>query len=136
MQDETMQIAKHLLVFRKRTNLPLDWHIRNHPNQDLVAASKIGDDCKLTRLWQNGEASLSEVARAVISNYSFQGDVVLDPFAGVGTVGKAAAGLGRRFALMEASLKRFTVLEREAQGWLAPGADQVLGWSKPIDFLF
>ncbi len=135
-QHETMQIAKHLLVFRRRTDLSIDWHIRNHPNQDLVAASKIGDDCKLSHLWHDAAASPLKVARAVISNYSFRGDVVLDPFAGVGTVGKAAAGLGRGFALMEANLEKFTVLEREAQGWLTPGADEVLVWSKPIDFCF
>ena len=136
LQDETIQIAKHLLVFRKRTHLPLDWHIRNHPNQDLVAASKIGDSCKLSNFWHGAAASPLEVARIVIANYSFKGDVVLDPFAGVGTVGKAAAGLGRRFALIEASLKKFTVLEGEAQCWLGAGSDEVLVWSKPLDSCF
>ena len=68
-------------------------------------------------------------------NYSFKGDVILDPFAGAGTVGKAAAGLGRRFALMEANLEKFTVLEGEAQSWLRAGSDDVLVWSKPMDFL-
>ena len=33
--------------------------------------------------------------------YSFVGDVVLDPYAGIGTVGKAAVQLNRRFVLIE-----------------------------------
>ena len=136
LQHEIMQVAKHLLVFRKRTSLLVDWHLRNHPNQDLVAASKIGDDCKLDRLWQDGEASLLEVARAVISNYSFREDVVFDPFAGVGTVGEAAAELGRRFVLFEADIEKFAAIEKQAQTWLVPGSGEVLIWSKPIDFLF
>ena len=131
-----MQIAKHLLVFRKHTSLSIEWHLRNHPSQDLVAASKIGDDCKLDRFLQNGEASPLEVARAVISNYSFREDVVLDPFAGAGTVGRAAAGLGRRFVLFEASFEKFATIEKQAQSWLVPASGEVLIWSKPIDFLF
>jgi DNA modification methylase len=37
----------------------------------------------------------------VIKYYSFEGDVVLDPFAGSGTLGRVAFGLNRRFVLSE-----------------------------------
>lgn len=43
----------------------------------------------------------THVNRSRIKYYSFKNDVVLDPFAGTGTTGKAAAKLGRRFALLE-----------------------------------
>jgi DNA modification methylase len=35
------------------------------------------------------------------ASYSFQGDLVLDPFAGIGTVGIACLGLERRYYLVE-----------------------------------
>jgi DNA modification methylase len=42
-----------------------------------------------------------ELASKVIQYYSFEDDVVLDPFAGVGTTGKAAASLNRRFVMID-----------------------------------
>lgn len=39
--------------------------------------------------------------RAIIRDYSRSGDVVLDPFAGSGTTGKAALAEGRRAVLVE-----------------------------------
>jgi DNA modification methylase len=42
-----------------------------------------------------------QLAENVIRYYSFEGDVVLDPFAGTGTVGIAALKWQRRFVLFE-----------------------------------
>jgi DNA modification methylase len=42
-----------------------------------------------------------ELAERVIRYYSFKVDLVLDPFAGIGTVGTAALNLDRRFYLIE-----------------------------------
>lgn len=41
------------------------------------------------------------LARRVLEIYSDEGDVVLDPFAGSGTVGAVAAKMGRRYILIE-----------------------------------
>jgi site-specific DNA-methyltransferase (adenine-specific) len=40
---------------------------------------------------------------------------VLDPFAGIGTVGKAAAKLGRRFVLIEQNAEYADVIRTEAK---------------------
>ncbi len=40
----------------------------------------------------------------------FKEDVVLDPFAGIGTVGEAAVKLGRRFVLIEQDFKYLSVI--------------------------
>ncbi len=109
LQYKAVPVTEYVLVYRKRTEQLIDWHIRNHPNPEIVAASKIGDDYERTNIWRiqpntnskHPAAFPRELARKVISYYSFQGDVVMDPFAGSGTVGDAAAGLGRRFVLFD-----------------------------------
>jgi DNA modification methylase len=42
-----------------------------------------------------------ELAEKVIRYYSFENDVVLDPFGGIGTTAKAAISLNRRFVICE-----------------------------------
>ena len=53
----------------------------------------------------------------MIRYYSFVGDMVLDPFAGVGTTGRVAARLDRRFLMVEKSSDYFNVQcnDRELQ---------------------
>jgi len=51
--------------------------------------------------------------------------VVLDPFAGIGTVGKAAIKLERRFVLLEQSPKYVSIIREEAKSWLGKEARQV-----------
>ena len=46
-----------------------------------------------------------DLPRRLIKFYSYRGNVVLDMFAGSGTVGVAASELGRRFILIDNSLK-------------------------------
>ena len=54
-----------------------------------------------------------ELAEKVIKYYSFKKDVVLDPFAGTGTVGKAAIKLGRRFVLFEQDAEYMKIIQEE-----------------------
>ena len=71
--------------------------------------SKIVGDYEVTNVWQIPPAHRKVhpavfpvvLAERVIRYYSFENDVVLDPFAGIGTVGTAALNLGRRFHLIE-----------------------------------
>ena len=134
MQYKTVPVTEYVLVYRKKTDLLIDWHIRNHPDRDAVQASKVGDDYERTNIWRIQPATNSkhpaafplELAEKVITYYSFQGDVVLDPFAGSGTVGAAAARLGRRFVLMDTSPEYVRGMRDAAVGWLGAGADDLL----------
>ena len=93
----------------RKTNKLIDWHIRKHPDQDLVTESRIEDGYEATNVWKIHPAHSRkhpavfpvELAEKVIRYYSFKKDVVLDPFAGIGTVGEAAVKLARRFVLFE-----------------------------------
>jgi DNA modification methylase len=71
------------------------------------------------------------LAERVISYYSFKEDVVLDPFAGIGTVGKAASRLGRRFVLIEQDARYVAIMREEVKGW--PGKD-VYAANQPEEF--
>jgi DNA modification methylase len=134
LQYKPVPVTEYLLVYRKHTKRLIDWNIRTHPNQNLVEQSKIGDDYETTNIWQitpthdkNHPAVFpEELAAKVISYYSFVDDVILDPFAGSGTVGLAATKLKRRFVLIDKSPKYVNMIRDRAKKWLGKEAADVL----------
>ena len=109
LQYKPVPVTEYVLVYRKKTDKLIDWLIRKHPDQQALVDSKIGDGYEVTNVWKITPAHNKyhpavfpiELAEKVIQYYSIKNDVVLDPFAGTGTTGKAAIKLGRRFALLE-----------------------------------
>lgn len=134
LQYKAVPVTEYVLVYRKRTDLLIDWHIRSHPDRDAVAASKIGDDYERTNVWRiqpntnskHPAAFPRELADKVISYYSFKGDVVMDPFAGSGTVGESASKLGRRFVLFENNPAYIELMRRAVPDWLGKAANDIL----------
>ena len=134
LQYKAVPVTEYVLVYRKRSDLLIDWYIRNHPDKEAVAASKIGDDYERTNVWRIQPKTNSkhpaafpvELAEKVISYYSFKGDVVLDPFAGSGTVGAAAANLHRRFVLFEINPDYIEIIRQEATTWLGEDTKDIL----------
>lgn len=53
-----------------------------------------------------------QLAKDHITTWSNEGDVILDPFAGSGTTGKAAKVLGRNYILIEKELEYIKIAER------------------------
>ena len=133
LQYKSVPITEYVLVYRKHTDKLIDWNIRAHPDKEAVKASKIGDDYERTNIWRITPAHDArhpaifpvELAEKVITYYSFKRDVVLDPFAGIGTVGKAAVKLGRRFVLLEQNPQYVSIIREEAKIWLGKDARQV-----------
>ena len=125
LQYKAVPVTEYVLVYRKHTDLLIDWFIRNHPDRDTVEESKIADGYERTNVWKINPATNSkhpaafpkELAEKVIQYYSFKGDVVLDPFAGSGTVGEAASGLGRRFVLFENNPEYIEIIREEIVSW-------------------
>ncbi len=119
--------------YRKHTDQLIDWNIRTHPKQELVQASRIGDDYERTNIWHIQPAYdkrhpaifPTELAEKVITYYSFKGDVILDPFAGICTVGEAAAKLGRRFVLIEQEAQYLSIIRERAKDWLGHEASSI-----------
>jgi DNA modification methylase len=133
LQYKAVPVTEYILVYRKKTSKLIDWNIRSHPDQELVAQSRIEDDYERTNIWRISPSYDKrhpaifplELAEKVIKYYSFKKDVVLDPFAGIGTVGKAAARLGRRFVLIEQDPNYINIIRDETKAWLGPEARHV-----------
>ena len=121
LQYKPVTVTEYVLVYRKKTDRLIDWNLRHHPDPEAVRQSLIGDDYAKTNVWEiapsakKGHPAIfpDELADRVIRYYSFVGDLVLDPFAGSGTVGRIADALGRRYVLIE---KRADYFREAARG--------------------
>jgi DNA modification methylase len=142
LQYKPVPVTEYILVYRKHSDKLIDWHIRSHPNRQIVQRSKIKDGYERTNIWKIKPAHNplhpaifpSELAEKVITYYSFVNDVVLDPFAGIGTVGAAAAKLQRRFVLVEQDNKYVDIIKQQSLAWLGKQAKDVLVLnSSPLD---
>jgi DNA modification methylase len=133
LQYKAVPVTEYILVYRKHTTKLIDWNIRAHPNQQLVQDSRIDDGYERTNIWRIKPAYDKrhpaifpvELAERVITYYSFKEDVILDPFAGIGTVGEAAVKLGRRFVLIEQDTKYMSVIRERVKDWLGMDAKSV-----------
>ena len=101
-----------VMVYRKKSDKLLDWNIRQYP-QETVEKSKINGDYESSNIWRidpvfdktHSAVFPSELCDKVIKFYSFEGDLIFDPFAGSGTLGKSAMHLNRFFFLTEKEAK-------------------------------
>ncbi|MEO5361712.1 MAG: site-specific DNA-methyltransferase [Nitrospirota bacterium] len=134
LQYKAVPVTEYVLVYRKHTDKLIDWNIRNHPDQQAVEESKIVDGYEATNLWKIHPAFHPEhpavfpleLAERVVKYYSFKNDVVLDPFAGTGTTGRAASTQSRRFVLIENEQKYIDIICREVPRWLGLAARDVM----------
>ena len=102
-------ITEYILVYRKHTDRLIDWNIRKHPDQEAVEESKVVGDYEETNVWHIPSRSSKhhpavyphELVERLVRYYSFTGDVVLDPYAGIGTTAEACLDLNRRFVMIE-----------------------------------
>jgi len=135
LQYKPVPVTEYVLVYRKHTDKLIDWHIRKHPDQKLVEESKIADGYEVTNIWKIHPAHSKlhpavfplKLAENVITYYSFKNDVVLDPFAGTGTVGEAAVLLNRRFVLFELNIDYINEIKRKSMNW-NNGRDLAINW--------
>ena len=101
-------VTENVMVYRKKTDKLIDWNIRQY-DDETIAASKVTGDYEKTNLWHINPATDKvhpavfppELAARVVRFYSFKGDLVFDPFAGSGTVGRIALTHERHFLLCE-----------------------------------
>ena len=100
--------SESVMVYRKKTDKLIDWNIKQY-DKKTVEQSKILGKYETSNLWKidptfdkvHSAVFPLKLCKRVIQFYSFKGDLVFDPFAGSGTVGKAAMQLKRYFFLTE-----------------------------------
>lgn len=113
-------VSEMLMVYRKKTDKLIDWNIHQY-NWDKVKKSKVLDEYETTNIWRidptfdriHSAVFPIELCNRVIKFYSFIGDLVFDPFAGSGTLGRAAVNLDRNFFLIEKEAKYINRIEEE-----------------------
>lgn len=128
LQYKPVPVTEYILVYRKKTDKLIDWNIRNHYDQELVKRSKVEGEYDRTNLWyihpshnRNHPATFpDELVSKVIRYYSFEGDLVLDPFAGSGTVGRVAYNMQRRFLLVEKEPEYFQLMRQTLSPLFSP----------------
>lgn len=134
LQYKAVPVTEYVLVYRKKSEKLIDWNIRNHPDQEAVQRSKVGDDYERTNIWKVSPSHSKdhpaifpdELVSRVIKYYSFEGDVVLDPFAGSGTLGRVAFELKRRFVLSELDPDYVEVIKKNLTNAMKDEASEVM----------
>jgi DNA modification methylase len=114
--------TEYLMVYRKQTEKLLDWNIKNY-DYTTVEESKVADGYETTNVWKidpsfdkvHSAIFPVELCKRVIQYYSYKGDLVFDPFAGSGTVGRTAKMLGRNFFLTEQESTYFEYMQAKAK---------------------
>jgi len=112
-------VTEYLMVYRKKTDQLIDWNIRQYDSA-TVENSKVGDGYERSNIWKldprhdkvHSAVFPAALCRRVVEYYSFKGDLVFDPFAGRGTLGRVAKELDRFFFLSEKEPKYFNYMKR------------------------
>ena len=141
LQYKPVPVTEYVLVYRKKTKKLIDWHIRNHPDQEAVEQSKIENGYEVTNIWKIHPAHSKkhpaifpdELASKVVKYYSFKNDVVLDPFGGIGTTAKMAYKNQRRFVSYELNPDYVDSLKEYMSIWFGDDI-HTINWinTKPI----
>ena len=101
-------VTEYVMVYRKQSLRLIDWNLRQY-ERPIRDASRVSDGYETTNVWDIDPATDPvhsavfplELCERVVSYYSMVGDLVLDPFAGSGTLGVAAQHLNRYALLLE-----------------------------------
>ena len=116
-------VTEYLMVYRKESDKLIDWNIRQY-NRKTIGDSKVKDGYETSNVWKiqpksdkvHSAVFPADLCQRVIQYYSFRGDLIFDPFAGSGTLGRMAQTLGRFFFLTERERKYFEYMKTFLDG--------------------
>ena len=111
-------ITEYIMVYRKKSNKLIDWNIKQY-NYETIEKSKVKGDYETNNVWKidpsfdkvHSAVFPVELCKRVIQYYSFEGDLVFDPFAGSGTFGRTSKALNRKFFLTEIKDEYFKYMQ-------------------------
>ena len=101
-------ITEYLMVYRKKTTKLIDWNLKQY-SADIKNKSKVSGSYDSSNVWSvdpkfdklHSAVFPEKLVEKVVQYYSFEGDLICDPFAGSGTVGLQARTMNRNFLLIE-----------------------------------
>ncbi len=112
-------VTESIMVYRKNCDFLLDKNISKYTSKE----NYLPNDDKIDRsnIWKIAPASSKdhpavfpdELCKRILKYYSFKGDVVLDPYAGIGTFGRVAYKMGRIPVMCEINEKYINVMKEE-----------------------
>lgn len=112
-------VTESIMVYRKKCNFLLDKNIKKYtksneyvPNDNIIDTSNVW---KIPPSSSKNHPAIfpDELCKRILKYYSFKGDVILDPFAGIGTFGRVAYSMGRIPVMCEINEKYLKVMESE-----------------------
>ncbi|MBX7044598.1 MAG: HEAT repeat domain-containing protein [Ignavibacteria bacterium] len=114
-------ITEYLMVYRKKTDKLIDWNIKQYDHKTINDSKVIESDIESKNTWdidptwskKHTAVFPIELCNRVIKYYSFKEDLIFDPFAGSGTLGKAALNLGRNFFMTEKDTAYFERIKED-----------------------
>ena len=118
-------VTEYIMVYRKKTSKLIDWDI-NQYDEKTVRASKVKDGFERTNVWEIPPVHVKDhpavfpkdLCKKVLEYYSYVGDLVMDPFAGSGTVGEVAEQLNRNFFLVELNKGYWAKMKNKRKNFL------------------
>lgn len=118
--------TEYVMVYRKKSYKLIDWNLRQY-SYEAVERSKVGDDFERSNVWDIAPASDRvhsavfplRLCQQIVQLYSFSGDLVFDPFAGSGTLGKAAIQANRYCFMTEMQTAYVTRIQQNIGGLLS-----------------
>jgi len=115
-------VVEYVMVYRKKTNKLIDWNMKQY-DKEVIEKSKVKGPYEMTNLWQIAPSYdkthpapfPKKLVENVIKYYSYENDLVLDPFAGSGTTLKMAKLLRRNYLGIEISPKYCEIINKRLE---------------------
>jgi DNA modification methylase len=118
-------VTESIMIYRKPSPKLIDWSIKSYPEAIIQESLILEDDFERTNVWgidpvydKNHSAVFPiELCNKIVRYYSMRGDLIFDPFAGSGTLGKSALKNGRNILLTELSTDYYKVIKENLSDW-------------------
>ena len=115
--------TEYVMVYRKKSHRLIDWNLKQY-SSEVIEASKVDDQFERTNIWEispskdrvHSAVFPIELCDQVVKLYSFQGDLVFDPFAGSGSLARAALGRNRKVFMTEIREDYISRIAEKVQG--------------------
>ncbi|MFX0126036.1 MAG: DNA methyltransferase, partial [Candidatus Hodarchaeota archaeon] len=131
---KTNSITEYIIVYRKQTHKLIDWNMKRYPSEIIEKSKVLENDYEKTNVWKISPASTKdhpaifpdELVYRILRFYSFIGDIILDPFAGSGTVGKISQQIDRYCFLVEINKNYFNNICSQFNGEITGASGDIL----------